>query len=58
MATIAMDDIFYTGPGVDNVPRDDVVRVRVDPSVRRINNGAFVFCKKLTEWSCVKASCK
>jgi hypothetical protein len=53
-----MDDIFYTGPGGDNVPRDDVVRVRVDPSVRRINNGAFVFCKKLTEWSCVKASCK
>jgi hypothetical protein len=45
---MSMDVIVYTGPGEDDVPRD-VVRVRVDPSVRRINNGAFVGRKKLTE---------
>jgi hypothetical protein len=42
-------DIFiYTGEGGDEVP-DDVVRVRVDPSVTSIPADAFHDCNKLTE---------
>ena len=38
----------YTGTGGAEVP-DDVVRVRVDPSVSSIPADAFEDCKKLTE---------
>jgi hypothetical protein len=40
--------LLYTGEGGEEVP-DDVVRVRVDPSVTSIPAGAFEGRKKLTE---------
>ena len=50
MASNATDtEVFvYTGPRGDDVPQD-VVRVRVDPSVTSIPARAFYECKKLAE---------
>ena len=59
MSSIANDaEVFvYTGEGGARAP-DDVVRVRVDPSVTSIPARAFFQRKKLTRWSFVKASRK
>ena len=52
------DEVFvYMGEGGEGVP-DNVVRVRVDPSVTSIPARAFFQRKKLARWSCVKASWK
>ena len=58
MDVAADTEVFiYTGAGEAVIPRD-VVRVRVDPSVTLIPAKAFEGRKKLTPWSCVKASLK
>ena len=58
MSAIATDaEVFaYTQPGAE-VP-DDVVRVRVDPSVTFLPAQAFFGRKSWSRWSCVKASWK
>jgi hypothetical protein len=49
MSTVLADDVFvYTGEGGAVVPQD-VVRVRVDPSVTSIPFSAFYCRKKLAE---------
>jgi hypothetical protein len=47
----------YTGEGGAEVP-DDVVRVRVDPSVTSIPANSFYQCKKLAEVELCEASWK
>jgi hypothetical protein len=43
-------DVFvYTGPGGESPPQNDIVRVRVDPSVTSIPALEFFQRKKLTE---------
>jgi hypothetical protein len=52
------DEVFvYSGEGGAAAPQD-VVRVRVDPSVTSIPALAFYPRKKLARWSCVKTSWK
>ena len=57
LVAMPIEVFVYTGPGGDDVPQN-VVRVRIDPSVTSIHDEAFTNARSWPRWSCVKASWK